>query len=510
MTLKKVKVSGLFIAIMLSVYAMLMALAGGPAPANAALATSWYAAAPYYMPLDNSPPDISTVMDATGQKSVMLAFILSDGTCNPLWGGNTALSNGTINSVISTIRSKGGDIDVSAGGYGGTKLGQVCGSASATAAAYQQVITTYSLKAFDLDLEEPEYENSAAIANELGAAQILQRNNPGLYISITIPAISTGANYFGNLLIQNAGSLGFIPNNFSLMTFDGVSTAAAAEGAENGFHSQLQAVYPSLSSAQIWGLQGFSLMNGHTDSAEHFTQTDFQTLLNFAKSNGMGRYTYWSVNRDRACPGNADQLSGSCSGVAQNDWDFTRFTVAFATGTTTPPTIAPTSTPVAGATPTPGGTTCATPYVAGNVYTNGMVASYNGHNWLAKWWTQNEAPSTGGSGVWADQGACGGSSPTPTPVPPTATPKPTTAGPTATPVPPTATPKPTTVGPTPTATAKPTSTPTPSGAAAWVANHAYAVGDLVTYGGSTYKCIQAHTSQVGWEPPNVPALWQKQ
>ncbi|WP_349290090.1 carbohydrate-binding protein [Thermoanaerobacterium thermosaccharolyticum] len=26
----------------------------------------------------------------------------------------------------------------------------------------------------------------------------------------------------------------------------------------------------------------------------------------------------------------------------------------------------------------------------------------------------------------------------------------------------------------------------------------------------TYKCIQAHTSLVGWEPPNVPALWQVQ
>src|ERR1700722_2038412 len=24
-----------------------------------------------------------------------------------------------------------------------------------------------------------------------------------------------------------------------------------------------------------------------------------------------------------------------------------------------------------------------------------------------------------------------------------------------------------------------------------------------------YKCLQAHTSQVGWEPPNVPALWQR-
>ena len=42
---------------------------------------------------------------------------------------------------------------------------------------------------------------------------------------------------------------------------------------------------------------------------------------------------------------------------------------------------------------------------------------------------------------------------------------------------------------------------------AWAPNTAYAVGDLVTYSGSTYKCLQAHTSQVGWEPPNVPALW---
>src|SRR4051812_16039126 len=42
---------------------------------------------------------------------------------------------------------------------------------------------------------------------------------------------------------------------------------------------------------------------------------------------------------------------------------------------------------------------------------------------------------------------------------------------------------------------------------AWAPNTAYTVGQLVTYGGKIYKCIQSHTSQVGWEPPNVPALW---
>lgn len=32
-------------------------------------------------------------------------------------------------------------------------------------------------------------------------------------------------------------------------------------------------------------------------------------------------------------------------------------------------------------------------------------------------------------------------------------------------------------------------------------------GDVVTYNGTEYRCLQSHTSQVGWEPPNVPALW---
>lgn len=42
---------------------------------------------------------------------------------------------------------------------------------------------------------------------------------------------------------------------------------------------------------------------------------------------------------------------------------------------------------------------------------------------------------------------------------------------------------------------------------AWQPNTFYAVNALVTYNGTTYQCRQAHTSQVGWEPPNVPALW---
>lgn len=43
--------------------------------------------------------------------------------------------------------------------------------------------------------------------------------------------------------------------------------------------------------------------------------------------------------------------------------------------------------------------------------------------------------------------------------------------------------------------------------AAWAPGTAYKVGDLVTYEGKTYKCIQAHTALEGWTPAAVPALW---
>ena len=41
----------------------------------------------------------------------------------------------------------------------------------------------------------------------------------------------------------------------------------------------------------------------------------------------------------------------------------------------------------------------------------------------------------------------------------------------------------------------------------WAPNTSYTVGDEVNYLDITYSCLQSHTSIVGWEPPNVPALW---
>jgi chitinase len=375
---------------------------------KAAVSVNWYESAPYYSTLDSNGPDLGQVMSATGQKAFDMAFILaSGGSCAPSWDGSDPVSSDTqVASIINEVRSGGGDVIVSAGGYNGTKLGQVCSSAAATAAAYQQVITTYGLHAFDFDLEEPEIENSTAIANELGAAQILQAEDPGLFVSITMPTTTTGANYFGQQLLNEAKSLGFTPNDYTIMPFDGGFSGGSSQvTALQDFNAQLMSTF-GWSSAQAYAHEGFSGMNGRTDSAEYFYQSDFQTVLNFAESSGLTRFTFWSVNRDRQCnpPGNNGNLSSECSSVPQNSWAFTTYAVAFANNTSPSPPSSPTPTPTT-PTPTQPSGNCAAAWVSNTAYVSGNVVSYNGDNWTANQWNYNEVPG-GPSGAWNNDGPC--------------------------------------------------------------------------------------------------------
>ena len=384
------------------------------AQAKAALSVNWYESAPYYSTLDSNAPDVGQVMSATGQKAFEMAFILANGgSCAPSWDGTDPVSSDTqVSGVINQIRADGGDVIVSAGGYNGTKLGQVCSSAAATAAAYQQVVTTYGLHAVDFDLEEPEIENSTAISYELGAAQILQQEDPGLFISITMPSTTTGANYFGQQLLNQAKSLGFTPNDYTIMPFDGGFSGASSQvTALQDFNAQLMSTY-RWSSSQAYAHEGFSGMNGRTDSAEYFYQSDFQTVLTFAENSGMSRYTFWSLNRDRQCtPVDPGYTSSECSGVAQNPWDFTAFTVAFANHTSPSPPPSPTPTPTPtptspSPTPSPSPTgSCATAWVNNAAYVRGNVVSHGGHNWTANQWNYDEVPG-GPSGAWDDDGPC--------------------------------------------------------------------------------------------------------
>src|SRR5258708_27425239 len=119
---------------------------------------------------------------------------------------------------------------------------------------------------------------------------------------------------------------------------------------------------------------GITPMIGQNDSAgEIFSLSDASQVLSFAQSNKIGEIAFWEVPRDNGSCAGSTTASDTCSGVAQNAYQYTGIFKPFTSGSSTPtPTrtsgtgSTPTPTPTATKTPTPTPTTSS----GGNLVTN--------------------------------------------------------------------------------------------------------------------------------------------
>ncbi|WP_406442973.1 alpha-galactosidase [Streptomyces sp. NBC_00631] len=291
---------------------------------TAAAASPGFAVAPYEYLGWGSPQNPTSVMSATGVKWFTLAFVLSDGTCNPKWDGSRALTGGDDQSKINAIRAAGGDVIVSVGGWSGNKLGEKCSSASALAGAYQKVINAYKLKALDIDIENTEWSNATVRQRVVDALKTVKADNPGLKTVITFGTTSSGPDSTGVDMIKRAANSGLANDVWCIMPFDfgGGSTTMGSltTKAMEGLKAQVKSAY-GYSDATAYAHIGLSSMNGRTDdSGERVRVADFKTMLAYAQQHHIGRLTYWSVNRDRACGSGGD--GDACSGVSQQPYDY--------------------------------------------------------------------------------------------------------------------------------------------------------------------------------------------
>jgi hypothetical protein len=292
-------------------------------PTTAPPAPGAMAAAPYLYEGWGNPPDPRTIMSATGVKWFTMAFMLNNGNCNPLWDGGRPLTGGVDQTTINNIRAAGGDVMVSFGGAGGPWLEHYCGSASALAAAYQKVISAYHLKAIDIDIEGTPYDNATDQQKTVDALKTIKANNPGIIEYITLGSGTGGPD---NSLINRAAAAGLAVDGWGIMTFDwgntGGNQGQLTTQAVDGLHNLLKQAY-GYTDDQAYRHSGISSMNGITDEHATVTVNDFRTMLAYAQQHHLARFTYWSQNRDRQCPG-AYPNDDTCSGVSQAAWDFTR------------------------------------------------------------------------------------------------------------------------------------------------------------------------------------------
>jgi chitinase len=287
------------------------------------------ASAPYVYPGWGNPPAPSTVINATGIKAFTIAFVLANG-CNPVWDGEGGLTGGAHASYIAQAQAAGASIVPSIGGWSGNKLGPNCSTAEALAGAYQKVIDAFGLKAIDIDIENSdEFENTVVQDRILNALKIVKQKNPSVKTILTFGTSPTGPNYYGTRLVQQAKALGANIDIFTQMPFDfggGSDMYGATVGASEGLKNLLKTTF-GYSDAQAYSHLGISGMNGLSDQQE-LTSTDTWTRIrDYARNNGLARFTFWSVNRDRGCAGGG--VVSNCSGIAQADWAFTKISAGF-------------------------------------------------------------------------------------------------------------------------------------------------------------------------------------
>jgi chitinase len=316
----------------------------------------------YFAPYDDVTigASLQSVTQTTGQKYYTLAFITGNG-CNAEWAGTIPLNETStylpnLDSDISYIRGQGGDVIFSFGGEAGQELAQTCSSVSSLQAQYQAVVTKYNATHLDFDIEGGEQGDSTTYDRRNAALAALQAANPGLTISFTLPSATTGLLSDSLGLLNNAVSHGVNFNIVNLMTMDYGSADSQmgqeAINAANGLHSELQNIFPSKSSSQLWSMVGITPMIGQNDTpGEIFSLSNASQVLSFAQSNKIGELAFWEVPRDNGNCAGSTTASDTCSGVSQSAYQFTDLWKPFSTGSSGGST--PTPTPTRGTTPTP-------------------------------------------------------------------------------------------------------------------------------------------------------------
>jgi hypothetical protein len=306
--------------------------------AQAATAMPAHVFAPYFEAWTGDDP--ATLSQESGAKYLSMAFLqtASSGSCTVYWNGDTSLpvSSSSFGSSISTIQANGGGVIPSFGGYTAdttnTEIADSCTSVSSIAAAYENVITTYNVSRLDFDVEQNSLTNSAGIDRRNKAiAQVeswAASTGRTVQFSYTLPTNPDGLDSGGQAVLQSAVNNGARIDVVNIMTFDyyvGTTQEMATdtETAASGLYNQLAALYPSKTSAQLWGMIGVTEMPGIDDygSGETFTESDATTVYNWAVSKGIDEISFWALQRDNGgCPGTAG--SDSCSGISQTTWYF--------------------------------------------------------------------------------------------------------------------------------------------------------------------------------------------
>jgi hypothetical protein len=300
-----------------------------PPPPPPAPGASNVLVAPYVdMGILSNGGKLQDLAAASGIKSFSLAFVTATG-CKASWFNAFDPRTAPFKDQIDAIRKQGGDVKISFGGASGQELAQACTDVKALQAEYQAVVSAYNLKFIDLDIEGAAVADPASVNRRSAALAALQKRNPGLKVSLTLPVLPEGLTQDGLNVVKSAKDAGVNIDLVNIMAMD-YGRAAQDYGdlaiqAVKSTAAQLKSVL-GLSDAQAFRKVGVTPMLGVNDDQGKFVPSDAQDLVKFANANHVGYMSFWEDNRDKnACNGALFQ----CTNVPQTPFEFSKIFAGF-------------------------------------------------------------------------------------------------------------------------------------------------------------------------------------
>jgi chitinase len=277
-------------------------------------------------------------------RQVILGFVVADpkSACSPSWGGFYSLSKAgdalNLDRRVAQLQNEGATAVVSFGGQANNELAVSCTNTAQLTAAYESVISRYSLTTIDLDIEGAAQSDQASLVRRAQAIATVQKNartaKTPLNVWLTLPVEPDGLQHDALNVVKTMLDNGVALAGVNVMAMDFTTAPrgmySAITGALDGAHSQLTTLMraQNLTSGQIWNRMGVTVMIGQNDVAGQIvTVADAKGVASFARSHHLGRVSMWSLNRDSQCGSQFARIgvhSNTCSGTAQTTLEFSK------------------------------------------------------------------------------------------------------------------------------------------------------------------------------------------
>lgn len=257
--------------------------------------------------------DINIAQRQTGIQYYTIGPIISDSSGFPAWQGNITANStsGFYTSTISNLRNNGGDVILSFGSDDGFEIAENCTTADELVTKYQSVISAYGANFITIYTPFTGYLDAFQQTNDIRSQALatLQKNNPNLKISFTLPSDTTGIDIHGMEVLKSAfqhnvavTSVNIIAGNYACCVSNGTAVKYAISAVEG------TKAYINQTRVQSVGLGIVPVIGQNTDFV--FGLDDAKQLADYANQNTwLSFLSYSTMNRDTNLNGTIEHSS---------------------------------------------------------------------------------------------------------------------------------------------------------------------------------------------------------